>query len=61
MVETERRFEFGENWRRFNASLTDDQRRAAESSLTERLGNIAGLTFLDIGAGSGVFSEAVAL
>ncbi len=60
MTAEEPRFEFGENWRRFNASLTDEQRRAASASLTARLGDIKNLSFLDIGAGSGVFADAAA-
>ena len=52
------RFGFGENWRKFNSALTEEQRRAARASLTERLGDLRGLSFLDIGAGSGLFAEA---
>jgi SAM-dependent methyltransferase len=54
------RFGFGENWRKFNAVLTDDQRAAARHSLEEWLGGLEGLTFLDIGAGSGLFAAAAA-
>lgn len=56
--DAEPRFGFGENWRKFNASLSESQRRTARESLAKRLGDIRGLSFLDIGAGSGVFSEA---
>lgn len=52
------RFGFGENWSKYNESLTDAQRDRALESLTARLGDIRGLSFLDIGAGSGVFSAA---
>jgi 2-polyprenyl-6-hydroxyphenyl methylase/3-demethylubiquinone-9 3-methyltransferase len=56
--DTESRFEFGENWQKFNASLSDSQRRTARESLTNRLGDIRRLSFLDVGAGSGLFSQA---
>jgi 2-polyprenyl-6-hydroxyphenyl methylase/3-demethylubiquinone-9 3-methyltransferase len=52
------RFGFGENWDRFNRSVTESQRARARASLSERLGDLTGLTFLDIGAGSGIFSDA---
>jgi SAM-dependent methyltransferase len=52
------RFGFAENWRRFNTAVTEEQRGAARASLTDRLGDIRGLSFLDIGAGSGLFSDA---
>jgi SAM-dependent methyltransferase len=54
------RFGFGENWRKFNAALTNGQRTAARDSLTDWLGDIRGKSFLDIGAGSGVFAAAAA-
>src|SRR4051812_12380209 len=54
------RFGFGANWAKFNASLTDEQRGTARASLSARLGDIEGLSFLDIGAGSGLFSQAAA-
>jgi SAM-dependent methyltransferase len=56
----ETRFDFGENWRRFNASLSLSQRQAARDSLTSWLGPIEGLSFLDIGAGSGLFAAVAA-
>jgi 2-polyprenyl-6-hydroxyphenyl methylase/3-demethylubiquinone-9 3-methyltransferase len=52
------RFGFGENWRRFNASLNSPQRRAAMDSLRSWLGPIQGFSFLDVGAGSGLFAAA---
>jgi 2-polyprenyl-3-methyl-5-hydroxy-6-metoxy-1,4-benzoquinol methylase len=55
-----RRFEFGENWRRF-LDVVDDRRIAeAERSLREMLGpdGLSERSFLDIGCGSGLFSLA---
>lgn len=54
------RFEFGANWRRF-LDLLDDQRiAAAEASLRSMLwvDRLDGLSFLDAGSGSGLFSLA---
>ena len=50
------RFAFAENWRKFNAAANDAQRQLARESLDQWLGALGGLTFLDIGAGSGLFS-----
>jgi SAM-dependent methyltransferase len=52
------RFRFGENWRRFAASLRPEQIIEAERSLVRLLGysDLSGLSFLDIGSGSGLFS-----
>src|SRR4051812_21429253 len=54
------RFEFGENWRRFLDVLDDERIAEAERSLREMIGvdSLSGLTFLDIGSGSGLFSLA---
>jgi SAM-dependent methyltransferase len=54
------RFEFGENWRRFLAHLSDEAVSRAEASLRGLLGRarLDGLSFLDIGSGSGLFSLA---
>lgn len=54
------RFEFGDNWARFLADLTEERIASAESSLCEMLDveNLEGLDFLDIGSGSGLFSLA---
>ena len=53
------RFEFGANWQRFLADLSDERIRAAEASLRDWLGgDLAGQRFLDIGSGSGLFSLA---
>ena len=57
---TELRFEFGQNWQRFLKVLDDDRIAAAADSLKEMLGveTLAGMRFLDIGCGSGLFSLA---
>jgi 2-polyprenyl-6-hydroxyphenyl methylase/3-demethylubiquinone-9 3-methyltransferase len=54
------RFEFGRNWARFLALLDEDRITRAERSLQAFLGrdSFAGLRFLDIGSGSGLFSLA---
>jgi len=59
-VSAEPRFPFGANWRRFIATLTDEQIGEAVLSLQRavRLESLAGMTFLDVGSGSGLFSLA---
>ena len=59
-VDASERFEFGENWKNFLHLLNKDRILAAELSLLEMLGrkNLKGLTFLDVGSGSGLFSLA---
>ena len=54
------RFAFGENWSRFLRLLDDERIHEAEDSLRRILGvrDLAGLRFLDIGCGSGLFSLA---
>jgi len=54
------RFEFGKNWARFLELLDDERIRLAEASLKEMLDrpDLAGLTFVDVGSGSGLFSLA---
>lgn len=54
------RFEFGQNWTRFLATLTEDRIAAAEMSVRRLLGHerLDGRTFLDAGCGSGLFSLA---
>ncbi len=52
------RFAFGENWSHFLALVDDERIRAAEQPLREKLGDLTGQTFLDIGSGSGLSSLA---
>jgi SAM-dependent methyltransferase len=54
------RFAFGANWSRFLARLTKARIEEAGASLGHTLGltSLAGLHFLDIGCGSGLFSLA---
>ncbi|HEX8775520.1 MAG TPA: class I SAM-dependent methyltransferase [Pyrinomonadaceae bacterium] len=60
LAETGSRFQFGENWRRFLSVLNDERIAEAEKSLREMLAveDLRGLSFLDIGSGSGLFSLA---
>lgn len=55
-----KRFEFGENWRRFLTTLNEERMLEAEKSLQQMLevDDLAGRKFLDIGCGSGLFSLA---
>ena len=59
-VRTGQRFEFGANWARFLTTLNDERIAEAERSLVRWLGRerLDGLTFLDAGSGSGLFSLA---
>jgi 2-polyprenyl-3-methyl-5-hydroxy-6-metoxy-1,4-benzoquinol methylase len=52
------RFEFGKNWQRFLTTLTDERIAIAERSLADflELPRLDGMTFLDVGSGSGLFS-----
>lgn len=54
------RFEFGKNWSAFLTYLTDERVENAERSLRDMLEveNLSGVSFLDIGSGSGLFSLA---
>lgn len=54
------RFEFGANWRRFLETVDESRIEAAVGSLKRMLDveSLAGLTFLDVGSGSGLFSLA---
>ncbi|MBN2713903.1 MAG: class I SAM-dependent methyltransferase [Planctomycetes bacterium] len=58
--EVEDRFEFGENWASFLATVDEERIKRAEDSLREFLAvdSLDGLTFLDVGSGSGLFSLA---
>lgn len=55
---SENRFSFGKNWSRFLNKISEKRIADAESSLSEKLGNLSQVTFLDIGSGSGLFSLA---
>ncbi|MCO6455466.1 MAG: class I SAM-dependent methyltransferase, partial [Pirellulaceae bacterium] len=61
-VRQRERFEFGRNWRSFLDSLDDRRISEAEQSLRAMLHreDLRGQTFLDVGAGSGLFSLAAA-
>lgn len=54
------RFRFGENWKHFLQGFTDERLLQAEKSLRQMLNrnDLNGMTFLDIGSGSGLFSLA---
>jgi SAM-dependent methyltransferase len=56
----DRRFAFGDNWLDFARNLNADQIVEAEKSLRDLLGRdgLAGMRFVDIGSGSGLFSLA---
>lgn len=54
------RFQFGKNWQAFLSVLDEDRIVQAEISMKDYLGldSLQGLTFIDIGSGSGLFSLA---
>jgi 2-polyprenyl-3-methyl-5-hydroxy-6-metoxy-1,4-benzoquinol methylase len=54
------RFEFGKNWSHFLALLDESRISEAEASLKQMLGvdTLKGLSFVDVGSGSGLFSLA---
>ncbi len=54
------RFEFGKNWSRFLALLDETRIKEAEESLKHMLeiDSLSGLSFIDVGSGSGLFSLA---
>lgn len=56
----EKRFEFGKNWQRFLSVLNEGRISEAEKSLREmiEIKDLKGMSFLDIGSGSGLFSLA---
>lgn len=52
------RFEFGANWARFLHVLSDRRIGLATQSLRDKLGDLTGKTFIDVGSGSGLSSLA---
>lgn len=59
----EHRFPFGANWAQFARDVDSSQIESAARSLNAMLGDggVAGKSFLDVGAGSGLFSLSAAL
>lgn len=59
-VRDKERFAFGENWARFLSVLDQERIEQAEESLRKGLevDDLNGLSFLDVGSGSGLFSLA---
>ena len=59
-VSTGQRFEFGKNWQRYAKALTPERIADAVESLRSMLGveDLVGMSMLDIGSGSGLFSLA---
>ena len=57
-VASGQRFPFGKNWTRFLGQLSDSRIEHAQRTTVEmlELSNLHGMTFLDIGSGSGLFS-----
>lgn len=56
----EAHFNFGKNWKHFSKFINESRLISAEKSLTTMLAvdNLQGLTFLDAGCGSSLFSLA---
>ncbi len=50
------RFSFGKNWQSYAATLSEERIGEAGRSLSEWLGPLEGLSFLDVGCGSVLFS-----
>ena len=59
-IDAGERFAFGENWRDFLATIDEDTVKESAAALAEMLecDDLAGLTFLDAGSGSGLSSLA---
>jgi 2-polyprenyl-6-hydroxyphenyl methylase/3-demethylubiquinone-9 3-methyltransferase len=57
---TEKRFEFGKNWKSFQSTLSEKRIRDARESLLQFLDmeDLQNKSFIDIGSGSGLFSLA---
>jgi len=60
ITDTKERFAFGKNWANFLNNLNDERIAEAVKSFTEKTGlsDMTGLTVLDAGSGSGLFSLA---
>lgn len=60
ITDTKERFAFGKNWANFLTNLNEERIAEAVKSFTEKTGlsDMTGLTFLDAGSGSGLFSLA---
>ncbi len=59
-VESGERFEFGKNWQAFLSLLNDERIIQAEQSIKKylQIESLEGLSFIDVGSGSGLFSLA---
>lgn len=59
-TETARRFQFGQNWASFLSTINEATVEEAKNSLISAVGHgeLKGLSFVDIGCGSGLFSLA---
>lgn len=60
VTDSKKRFAFGKNWQRFLLRLNEERIIEAENSLMNMLHieSLSGLSFIDIGCGSGLFSLA---
>ncbi|WP_455201305.1 class I SAM-dependent methyltransferase [Kaarinaea lacus] len=59
-IDTDFRFAFGKNWKKYVRLVSDDRLQSAMDSLKHMLNeeSLAGKTFVDVGCGSGLFSLA---
>jgi 2-polyprenyl-3-methyl-5-hydroxy-6-metoxy-1,4-benzoquinol methylase len=55
-IQSGERFAFGRNWQRFLSTLNDERIAQSQNALKQKLGNLRGKKFLDIGSGSGLSS-----